>query len=205
MRVRVACFAILGGSLELDFVSSGQCFVALAAHNDSMRSSQRKFCFRMVKSTDVDPGARAVARLATERRSIRFFRRHAIFKFALVGICVARGACAVLKMEGQNFVCSSAQPCLVAFRAGDSHVRSDEREMRLLVLGDGKCGAVEILYRVAILATVQVGSGGKLFIVFILMAICARREFHFVLRIFSGRRVAFIASHGRMLAIQRIL
>ena len=205
VRVYVACFAILWGSLELNFVGSGQSFVALAAHNDSMRSRQREFCFRMVESTYVNPGASAVARFAAERRSICFFRRHAIFKFTLVGIGVARSACAVLKMEWQNFVYSSAQACLVAFRAGYGHVGSGQHEMSLLVLGDSKCGAMKILYRVAIFATVLVGRGGKLFIVFILMAICARRELHFVLRIFSGWRVAFVAGNSRMLAFERIL
>lgn len=205
MRVCVACFAILGGSLELDFVSSGQSFVALAAHNDSMRSSQREFCFRMVESADVNPGTSAVARFAAERRSIRFFRRHAIFKFALVGIGVARGACAVLKMKWQNFVCSSAQACLVAFRAGCSNVRTGQHEMSLLVLGDSKGRAVKILYRVAILTTVQVGSGGELFVVFILMAIRARRKLHIVLGIFSGWGVTFVTSYGCMFAVERIL
>ena len=108
VRIRVTRFAIVWCSLELDFVRSGQGLVALAAHHDPMRSRQREFCFRMVESADVDPGACAVARFATERRSIRFFRRHAIFEFTLVGIGVARCACAVLKMEGQYFVCSSA-------------------------------------------------------------------------------------------------
>ncbi len=129
------------------------------------------------------------------------FRRHAIFKFTLVRIGVARGACAVRKMERHNFVGSSAEACLVAFHAGNGHVRPGQHEMSLLVLGNRKGGAMKVFYRVAILTTILVGSGGKLFVVFILMAIRARREFHFVLCIFSGRRVAFVAGNGCMLSI----
>lgn len=65
VRIGVASFAILCGSLELNFVRARKRLVALATHHYSMSTGQRKFCFRMVKSTDVDPGPGAVARFTT--------------------------------------------------------------------------------------------------------------------------------------------
>lgn len=120
-------------------------------------------------------------------------------------IGVAGGACAVRKMEGQNFVRSSAEACLVAFGASNSHVRTGQHEVCFLVLGDCIGRAVKIFYGVAIFATILVGSGRKLFVVLVLMAIRARREFHFVLRVFSGRSVALVARNSCMFAIERIL
>jgi len=129
MRLCVARFAILRRSLELNVVSAGYRFMALAARHNSMGALQRKFCFRMVESAYVDPRARYVTRFATLRRAIGFFLGHAVFKLTLVGIGVAGGACAVLKMEGQNLICSPPQARLVALGTGNCHVSAGQGKM----------------------------------------------------------------------------
>lgn len=202
--IGMASFAIFRRAFKLNFVRSGKRLVAFAAGHHAMSAGQRKFCFGMVKSADVDPGPRAVASFAALRSAICFFRRHAVFKFTLVRIGVARRARTVRKVERQNFVCSSTKACFVAFGASHGDVRACQREMRFLVFGNRECGAVKILYRVAIFAAVQVGRGGKLVVVLILVAIRARRKLHFILRILARGSVALVAGHGRMLAVERI-
>ena len=64
---------------------------------------------------------------------------------------------------------------------------------------------MKVLYGVAILAAILVGRGGELLVVRVLMAIRARRELHFVDGVLAGRRVAFVASDGRMFSLERIM
>ena len=203
--IRVAGFALLRCTLELNLVGAGEHLVAFAARNPAVSPDQWEFRFRMVEAADVDPGLGAVARFAAERSAIGAFLRHAVFEFALVDILVAGGARAVREMERENFVRSSAQAHFVALRAGHGHVGSGQHKVGVLVLGNGERRAMKILYGMAVLATVLVGSGGKLLVMRILMAIRARREFYFVLGVLSGRCVAFIASDGYMFSFERIL
>ena len=72
------------------------------------------------------------------------------------------------------------------------------------MFGDGESGAVEVLYSMAILATILVGRGGKLFVMSILVTIRTDREFHMVYRVLTGWGVAFIASDCRMFALEGI-
>ena len=153
-----------------------------------MRSGERKFRFRMIEGANVDPRFRAVACFAAERCSIGALLRHAILEFSLVRVGVARSACAVFEMEWQNFIRSSAQPNFVALRAADGNVRACQNETRVLVFGYREGRTMKILHGVAILATVLVGRGGELFVMLILVAIRAGREFHFVQRVFAGGR-----------------
>ena len=60
---------------------------------------------------------------------------------------------------------------------------------------------MEVLYSMAILTAILVGRGRKLFIMSILVAIRACREFHVVDSVLAGRRMAFVASHRRVLPI----
>ena len=53
--VRVAAFAVLGCSLELNLVGAGERFVAFAAGDRAMGPDQSEFRFRMVETADVDP------------------------------------------------------------------------------------------------------------------------------------------------------
>jgi len=146
-----------------------------------------------------------VACFAAQCGSIGALLRHALLEFAFVGVRVAGGASAVLEMEGKDLVCSAAESRFVTFRAGYCHVGAGQHKARVLVLGNRERRAMEILYGVAILAAVLVGSGGKLLVVCVLMAIRTGRELHFVNGIFAGRRVAFVARDGGMLSFERIV
>lgn len=203
--IRVAGFAILRRSLELNFVGAREHFVAFAAGDAAVSSDQWKFCFRMVEAANVDPGSRAVARFAALGRAVGAFGRHALYEFALMRIHVAGSASAVFEMERQNLVRSSGETGFVALRAGHGHVAPGQHEAGVLVLGNGERRTMEVLYGVAILATILVGSGGKLFVMRVLVAIHAGRELHFVESILAGRRVAFVAGDGRVFSVERIV
>jgi len=202
--IRMAGFAILGRSLELNVMSAGNGFVAVIAGRHAMRSTQRKFRFGMVEASNIDPGSGVVAGFAAQCRTVGALGGHAILEFALVGIGMASGASAVFEMERQNLVRPSGKAGLMAFRAGDGHVAPRQDETCLLVFGDGKCGAMKIFYRMTVFTSIQVGSGGKLLVVLILVAIGAGCELHFILSIFAGRCVTFVTSHCRMFSFQRI-
>jgi len=146
-----------------------------------------------------------VARFAAQRGSIGALLRHAVLEFALVDILVAGSARAVREMERQNLVRPSAQPHLVTFRAGDGHVRPRQHKVGVLVLRNGEGRTMKVFYSVAILATILVGSSGKLLVMRILMAIRASRELHFVECVLAGWRVAFVASDGRMFSLERVM
>jgi len=205
VRVRMTSFAIRRRSLELNFVGTSGHFVTFVTCDRAMSSDQGKFRFRMIEATDVDPGPGAVARFAAQRSSVGALQRHAVLEFALMGIGVAGSARAVREMERQNLVCPSAKARFVTLRASDGHVSPGKREARVLVLGDGERRAMKILHSVAVFAAILVGRGGELFVVRILVAIRARRELHFVDSVFAGRRVAFVASDGRMFPLERIM
>ena len=205
VRVCVAPLTILRGALELNFVRTGGHFVTFVARNCAMRPYQSKFRFRMVEAADIDPGPGAMAGFAAQRGSICAFLRHTVLELALVGIGMASDASAVLEMERQNLVCSSGQSYFVALRAGDGHMRPGQHKAGVLVLGDCERRTMKVLYGVAILATVLVGSGGKLLVMRILMTIRAGRELHFVDRIFAGGRVAFVAGDSCMFPLERIV
>lgn len=205
VRIGVAGFAFLRRSLELNFVGGGKRLVAFAARGHAMGPDQGEFRFRMVEASNVNPGFGVVTRFAAQRSSIGPLLRHAVFEFALMRIGVAGGARAVREMERQNLVCSSAEARFVAIRAGDGHVSSGQHEAGVLVFGNRERRAMKILYGVAVLAAILVRRGGELFVMRILMAIRARRELHFVQSVFAGRRMAFVASDGRMLSLERIM
>ena len=73
------------------------------------------------------------------------------------------------------------------------------------MLGDRVRGAVEVLNGVAALTFIKIGRGDELAIVCIFMAIRARREFHFVNRVFARGQMALGAFHGDVLPLERII
>src|SRR5713226_3173461 len=111
----------------------------------------------MVKAADINPRFGVVAGLAAARRSIGALLRHAILEFPLVRIHVTGSAGTFIEVERENFVGSSAEARFVTFRASYGHVRAGQLKSSVLVLGNRECGAMEILYRVAIFAAVLVG------------------------------------------------
>ena len=77
----------------------------------------------MVKASDINPGARVVAGLAAQSGPVRTPQGHAFVELPLVGIHVAGRTSAVIKVEWQDLVRSSAKAQLVTIRAGDRGVR----------------------------------------------------------------------------------
>jgi len=204
VRIRMAGFAVLRRPLELNIMSARLRLVTIDTSNHAVTPNQRKFCFRMVEAPDVDPGPRAVARFAPQRSAVSALLRHAILEFALMRIGVAGGARLILEMERKNLVCSSGKAGLVALRASHGHVGAGQREVCLLVLGNRERRTMKVFYSVTILTTILVGSGGKLLVVRVLVAIQAGREFYFVDGVLAGGRVALFALHGRMFSFKRI-
>jgi hypothetical protein len=205
VRIRVAGFAILRRSLELNLVRIGWHFVTLVTCNRSMTSEQRKFCFRMIEASDINPRPGTMAGFATECGAIRPFLRHAVFEFAFMRIAVACGAGAVREMERQNLVGPSAKAGLVTLGAGHRDVRTGQHEMGVLVLRNGERGTMKVFYRVAIFAAILVRSCCELVVVRILMAIRACAELHFVNGFLAGGRVAFVTGDGCVLSFQGIM
>ena len=205
VRVRVATLAILRRACKLNFMRTGERLVAFVACNRAMCADQREFRFGMVESTNIDPRARVVAGLASERGAIGALLRHAVFKFAFVGIGMAGGAGAVLKMEWQDLVGSSAEAYLVAFGASNGYVSAGQHETGVLMLGNREGRTMEVLYGMAILAAVLIRRGGKLLVMRVLVAVQTGRELHFVQSVFSGGSVAFVASDGRVFPLEWIV
>jgi hypothetical protein len=129
---------------------------------------------------------------------------HPLLKFATVRILVTCGTSLVGKMKWKNAIGSIGEPDLVTIRAGDRYVSARERELRLLVHGDGERRVVEVTDGVAAFAPVFVGFFCKLSVVDVLMAVRACFEFHFVNCVFAGGGMAFGALHLNVLPLQRI-
>jgi hypothetical protein len=179
--------------------------MAIATGDAAVRPLQRKFRFRMVKAADIDPGARVVAGLAAQRGPVGTALGHAFVELTLVGILVASRTRAVIKVERQDLVRPSGKPHLMTIPAGDRGVRPCKHEARISVLRGRECRAMEILDRMAVLATILVRRRGELLVVGVLVAIQALRELHLVEGILTRRNVAFFAGNARVLSFQRIV
>ena len=204
MGVGVAGFTLFRGALELNIVGTREHFVAIGAADGSMAAGQCEFRLGMVEAGDVDPGLGDVACLASQGGAIGPLGSLAFLKFPLVGVGVAGCTSGVFKMEWQNLVGSSVQAGFMAIRAGHSHVSPGKHIVSLLVFGYRKGRTVEVLYGVALLATVLVRGGGKLLVMLILMAIGASREFYFVESVLACWHVAFVAIDSCMFALESI-
>lgn len=147
----VAGFALLRSSLETRFVT-GSGFMAFTAGDGTVCTDQWKLGFGMIEAVDVCPGLHVVAGFAAEGSAVGALASHAIVEFILVRILVASGAISILEVIGNDLVCASGGAEFMAFGARDSDVGAGEREAAVAMLGDGVCGAMEILHRVAGLA-----------------------------------------------------
>lgn len=194
----------LRGALELHrFLAHGH-FVTSATIYSSMRPQQREFGLCMVKSVDVRPRPHTVACLASQRCAVGALLGHAIFEFAVMRICVAGGATAVLEAERHNLVGAARRSRLMAIGARHGGVRSRQSESGLAMLRDGKECTVKIAHCMAILAFVQVWGGGELAVMSILVTVCAERKLHLVNRVLAGRKMALGAFDRDVLPFQGI-
>ena len=205
MRVHVALFAFLRSALELNFMGPGQSFVALAAGHPTMGTKQGELRLGVVEALNVNPRPGVMAGLAAERRSVGALGGHPLLELTFMHVFVAGVAGHVRKVEREDLVGPAGESRLVAFGAAHGHVRPRQRILRVLMLGDGKRRAMEILYGVAILAAVLIRRRGELLVMCVLMAVPARRELHLVDRGLARGRVALVASHRHVLSLERIL
>jgi hypothetical protein len=104
MRIRMTSFAICGGTLELNFVGTGGNLVAFITGYGAMSTEQRKFGFRMVEASNVDPGSGDVTAFASQCSAIGALLCHPRVEFSLMRIRVTGSARAVLEMERQYLV-----------------------------------------------------------------------------------------------------
>src|SRR5882762_11289215 len=159
----------------------------------------------MVEAVYVGPGNRVVAGFAAEQRAVGALAPHAVVKFSMMRIGVARSAGHVGKTERQHFVGAMRFACSVATRARDGSVSARQGKARVAMRGDGVQGAMEIRDGVAGFATIVERRRGELIVVHVLVAVGAIRKLDLVLRIFAGRNVTVGALDRDVFAFQRIL
>ena len=169
-----------------------------------MCPEKRKLRFRVVKTADIRPGPRVVTRFAAKWRPIRPLLRHAILELAMMNILMTACTSHVFENEGQDLVRSAGGAHFVAIVTGDRGVRPSQLEACLLVHGHGESRLVEILYGMAILASISVGRGSKLMVMWVFMAIKAGREFDLVDGVLARGEMALVALHLDVLALQRV-
>jgi hypothetical protein len=163
-----------------------------------VRPQQRELGLGMVESVDVCPGPHVVAGFASQRCAIGAALRHAVLELAVVRIGVTRGAAHVFEMEGQDLVCSPSRTCLVAIGARHGGVGSGQGEASLAVLRNGKERTVKIAHRMAILAFVEIGGGGELSVMRVLVTVRAEGKFHLINRVLASRKMALVAFYGHV-------
>ena len=105
----------------------------------------------------------------------------------MVWIDMARRATHILETEGKNLVAAASRSNLVAFRASYRGMGPAKREACVAMFGDAEAGTMEIQNTMAILAAVLIRSRSELAVVFVLVAVCAGCEFHFVDSVFARR------------------
>src|SRR5207302_1638624 len=118
---------------------------------------------------------------------------------------VARSAGHFFKVVRYDLVRSSASSRFVAFHAANGDVRAIQRELALLMLGDGKQRAVKIRYRMAALAAILERLLRKLAVMGVLMAVTASCKLHLVNRVLSRGQMTLVAIHFCVLPFERIL
>jgi len=128
---------------------------------------------------------------------------HALFELALVRIGVATGAVETLPVVDRRFRLEFGG-LFVAVGAGHGDVPAGQRELRLLVLGQGERRRLVSLEIVALIAGVEVGRRDKLPGVLILVARCALIKLDFEKRVLAFGDMALVAVHTGMPAFQRI-
>ena len=203
VNVIVASLTLLWCALESRFVSGGG-FVAVAADHRSMRADKWEISFGMIEAVDVRPGLDVMASFATKGSPIGALACHAIVEFPFVRIFVTGGAIPIFEMVRNDFVAATRSAEFVAVRTGNGYMSTGKSEASVAMFGDSERGAMEILHGMAGFTAVVVGSGGKLIVVSVLVAIVAVFKFHFVHGIFSGGDVALCAVNGNVFALERI-
>ena len=146
-----------------------------------------------------------MAGFAAELGAIRPATLHAVLEFPMMHVIVTSSAGHVFKVKRNDLVRSSASSHFVAFHAANGDVRAIQRELALLMLGDGKQRAVKIRYRMAALAAILERLLRKLAVMGVLMAVTASCKLHLVNRVLSRGQMTLVAIHFCVLPYERIL
>ena len=162
VSVFVTILTNLRRTLELHGFLTRRNLVTSSTIHGAMRPKQRELRPRMVESSYVRPGPYIVAGFTTKRCPTGPALRHAVFELTVVWIGMTRRAAHILKMERQDFVGAACCSRLMTIGAGHGGVCSGQSETSVAMFRDRKRRAVEVLNRVAILAFVQIWSGGEL-------------------------------------------
>ena len=117
---------------------------------------------------------------------------------------MTRGTTHVGKTERQNPVRPRTQAYFVAVRTRNRGVRPAERVARLPVHRQSESRLMEILDGMAAFTFVLIRGGSKLAVMGVLVAVGASREFRFINRVLTCRKVALVTFHLDVLASKRI-
>lgn len=158
-----------------------------------MRSREGKLRFRMIECWQVCPSLYRVACRAFHWLPGAVFRCHLHNEFLSMRILVAGGTSRIVEMIRDNVARLPSHPYRMALVASDRHMRTLEREARLFMKRDRKCGWTETFDRVAPFALPVVRRRSELPGVLILVAIGAFRERNLVASGLACWRMAVIA------------
>lgn len=198
MDVFVAAGARCRGAAKYDLLRGFQAsrMMALGARDRAVRAVERKLRGRMVEGSQFFPGLDRVACVAV------LFRR--CWELSLMRILVASEARQYCELILGRRLGVLASRRLMAARAGSGGMSPSQVEARVLMPRQSECGRPEAICGVTRFAAVEVGGGGKLFPVRILMAVRTRFVLHAVERVPSSGQMAFGAEYRRVLAEQRV-
>lgn len=144
MRVFVAVLTNFRSPFELNFLRADWRLVALPAFDRAVRAQQRELRFGVVKAGHIRPGSDVVARFAAKRDAVGAALGHTILELPFMRIGMARRASLICEMKRQDLVFAPGSAHLVAIRTGNRRVSARKRETSVAMLGDGKCGPMEI-------------------------------------------------------------
>lgn len=208
MSVLVAFLAFHRGCLEvhigkIGFHSSG--LVTVDASRGSMSTEERKVSFRVVKSPQVLPVRGGMASLTSRRSPVRPHLPHTLRELAFVRVLMADGAGSVVELVQNDLLELRRGAFLMAIGTGGREMSPRERKAGLLMLRQRECRGMIALQVMALLAAVEIGRGGKLALMIVLMAVHAFGELDLVERVLALRNMTAGALHFRVLEFQRIL
>ena len=159
----------------------------------------------MVEPGYVNPGPGVMAGFAPELGAVGPAAFHAVLEFPMMHVIVASRAGLIFEVERNDLVRSTGSSHFVTFHAADGDVRASQRELGLLMLGDGKQRAVKIRYRMAALAAIQERLLRKLAVVGVLVAVGAFGKLHFVNRVLARGQMTLVAIYFCVLPFERVL
>ena len=179
MDIFVTGFTLLGSRLEIH-VEKGSFqvgrLVTFNAGDCSVRPRKRECRLRVIEAGQFFPRLGGVASFAPGNTPIGPHLLHAVFELSLVRIRMTTRTIQVRPVVDNRLLLLGLCRLLVAVNAGHREVCSGEKEMRLLVVGQGKSGRLVSFKIVTAIASVEVRRRDKLRRVPVVVAVRAVRE-----------------------------